>query len=137
MRGNIHLFEKVDGAIVKRARKQLQPQFVRDLFQFRLPLPGRKCLLVEVVKSAAIPQRAARNPKTFSVAAQRDRVGRVGLELKRIRASVLGGSKNPDRLIKVLAMIRRQLGHNVNWTIASDLPVCELEGPRTLCFEQN
>jgi len=66
------------------------------------------------VKSAAIPQRAARNPKTFFVAAQRDRVCRVGLELNRIRASVFGSMNKADRLIKVLAMIRRQLGDNVN-----------------------
>src|ERR1019366_9611619 len=113
------------------------PQFVRDLFQFRLPLPGRKCLLVEVLKNAAIPQGATRNPKTLFVTAQRDRVCRVGLELDRIRAGILSGAKNPDRLIKVLLMIRRQLSHNVNWLAASDLPACEFEELRKLGFEQN
>ena len=57
------------------------------------------------MEGTAIPQRAARNPKTLLVTAQRDRVGRVGLELYRIRARVLGGAKNPHRLIEVLIVI--------------------------------
>ncbi len=64
MRRNIHPFEKIDGRIVERTRKQVHSEFVRDVFQLRLPFPGRKRLLVEVVEGLAIPQRAPGNPKT-------------------------------------------------------------------------
>ena len=89
------------------------------------------------MKNAPIPQRAARNPKTFFVTAQRDRIGRVGLEFDRIRAGFLGGAKNPDRLIEILIVIGGKLGNDVNGTAVSDLAACEFEGRRRLCFEQN
>src|SRR5277367_3306330 len=69
------------------------------------------------MKAAAIPQRAAANLKTRFFAAHRDRVGRVSLELDRIRASVLGGMENPDRLIEILIVIGGKLGNDIGWAI--------------------
>lgn len=115
----------------------MHSKFVRNLLQFRLPFPRRKRLLVEVVKSAAIPQRASRNPKTLFVTAQRDRVGCVGLELDRIGAGVLGSAKNPYRLIEVLIVIGGEFSNDTNWLAASYLPASELERLRKLCFGQN
>jgi hypothetical protein len=89
------------------------------------------------VKNAPVPQRAARNPKTLFVTAQRDRVGRVGLELDRIRAGVLGGAKNPDRLIEVLIVVGGEFGNEINGLATSDLPASEFERRREFCFGQN
>jgi hypothetical protein len=44
---------------------------------------------------------------------------------------------NADCLIEILIMIGGKFGHNVSWVAVSDLPACELERPRKLCFEQN
>lgn len=46
-----------------------------------LPFPGCEGFLIEIVEIAAIPERSARYAKAFLVAAQRDVVGRVGLQL--------------------------------------------------------
>jgi hypothetical protein len=89
------------------------------------------------VEGTAIPQCTARNPKTFFVTAQRDRVGRVGLKLGRIGARVLGGAKNPDRLIEVLIVVGGKFGNEINGLAASDLAVSEFERRRELCFGQN
>src|SRR5271156_2291596 len=91
-----------------------------NLFQFRLPLPGCECLLVEIVKHAAIPQGAALNSEIFLVAADRDCVCRVGLQLDRIRTGVFGGMDNPNRLIEVLIVISRKLGDAIDGTSAAD-----------------
>src|SRR5260370_900684 len=105
----------------------MHPQSVRNLFQFRLPLPGSKCLLVEVVKNAAIPQRAARNQETLLITAQRDRVRGVGLELARIRAGVLGGFDDAYCLGEILAVIGGHLRNAIDGTSPANATFPDLD----------
>jgi SAM-dependent methyltransferase len=89
------------------------------------------------VKDAPVPQRASGNSKTFFIAAQRDRIGGVGLEFDGVRSGIFGGMNDAYGLIKLLVVIGGEFGHDVNGAAVADLAACEFEGPRRLCFEQN
>jgi hypothetical protein len=137
VRGNIHLFEKIDGALVECARKQLHPEFIGNRFKFGLPVPRRKGLQVKVVQKTPIPKCAAADAKTFLIAAQRDRVGCISLQLDRIGTRVFRRVKDANRLIEILIVIGGKLGDDVTRLAASNLTARKLEGLGKLCFEQN
>ncbi len=100
------------------------------MLQLGLPFPGRVRFAVEVVKSAAVPKRPSADFEVFAIAANRNRVGSVGLKLDRVRPRFLGGVNDADGSIVVLIMIRGKLGDDVNGIARSDLSRADAEGRR-------
>src|ERR1039457_717994 len=100
----------------------MQSQFVRNFLELRLPFPGHKCFLIEVVESAPIPKCATGDAKTFPVTPQRDRVGRIRLQFHGIGASAFGGLDNADSLVEVLVMVRGELGDHIDRSASTDRP---------------
>jgi Lhr-like helicase len=74
--------------------------------------------------SQSVPPR---NPKTFFIAAQRDRIGRVGLQLHRIGTRVFGGANDLDCALEALVVVRRELGNDVRRLARPDVPVRNLD----------
>ena len=119
--------EEVDRGRVERAREAVHAERFGERLEPRLPLPRHVRLLVEVVQGRAFPQRAGARAERLRVARDRDRVGRVGLELDGVGARLVRGMDELDRDILVLAMVGRQLGDDVDGMAGPDRPASDAE----------
>src|ERR1700722_9576476 len=111
----------------------MHSELAGNLSQFRLPLPRCECLLVEIVKDAAIPQGAALDSEIFLVAADGDCVRSVGLQLDGVRTGVFGGMDNANGLIEVLILISGKLGDAIDGTSAADATAFDFDVVGHIC----
>src|SRR3972149_5252630 len=63
---------------------------------------------------SAVPQGAAANAEVFPIRLDRNRVGREGLELHRVRANVLGRADELDGLLVALAVVCGDLRDHID-----------------------
>src|ERR1700689_3805114 len=85
-----------------------------------------------------MPNRAF-NAKLGAAARNRHRIGRVSLQLDRFGTGILGGANDLYRLVKILMMIRRNLGNHIDRIARSDrsLPDFNLLGHASILLQTN
>ncbi len=88
--GYIHFLQKIHGSKVEGRREALQSQPVCFFFQLRLPVPGRIGFLIELIERSSVPDGAFVDLEAFVVAVQGDGIGRIGLQLHRVRTGFFG-----------------------------------------------
>src|SRR3989338_7588862 len=111
---HFHFFKKVHGGFVKRRREKNKSELFGKLFKLRLPVPGRISAFVKLIKIGAFPIRGrifSSEKKPFFVGINGYGVGSIGLELYRIRARFSRRLNESNRLIILLAVIRRNFRH--------------------------
>jgi hypothetical protein len=77
-------------------------------------------LAIEIVKPATVP-RSAVDTEAGTIMVERDGVGRIGLQLNRIRPGCLGGIDEPDGAVDVAVVIARHLGDHIGRLRAADV----------------
>ena len=75
--------------MVEWCGEQIEAELGRELFELRLPLPGRERLAVKIVEETVIPQSTAPDPEVVFIRAYGDRVGSICLKLHGVRSNSL------------------------------------------------
>src|SRR5581483_6302009 len=126
VRRNSNGLQELDRAGVKGAGKKLNTDLVGDSFQPGLPFPRRIRLAVEIVKSAAVPQRTASDSEALAARINGDCVRSVGLQLHRVRTGLFGSVHDAHSFIKALPVIGGQLRDDVDRLPGADQSVSDL-----------
>src|ERR1700674_3368311 len=84
------------------------------------------------MEGPAIPDRSAANSEALTIAAEGNRVRRVGLQFYGVSARLFGNLNQVNRLFEVLVVIRGKLGDDVYGLIRPDFPIanCEIDRRR-------
>src|SRR5271154_7015231 len=91
---------------------------------------------IEFIKGAAIPERTSANLEVFTIAADGDRVRRVGLHFYSVSSRFFAGLNQPDRVLKILVVIGGKLGDDIGRLARPDFSLsnCEPGGHRVSAF---
>ncbi len=117
----IELLEELDRRRIERGAEALDAQFGGSLHDRLVPLPGRVCFFVEVVQRASVPQRLGVGDRELvAIDVEGHRVGRVGLELERVRPTRSDHLDDLECTAEISVVVARHLGDDERRMIATD-----------------
>jgi hypothetical protein len=113
--------EEIDCGVVEGRAETVQAMRGRALHDGFVPVPGRVCLLVQLVELAAGPQAlVVFDDEAAGAHVERHRVGGVGLQLDRVGAGGRGGVDDGECALKRLVVVARHLGTEVGALVRPD-----------------